>query len=361
MEYGLYVHIPYCKSRCRYCDFYSCGSSATVPDEYVAALLRDFARHAPKNARPATVYFGGGTPGLLSAFQVGQLLKTVNPLPGAEITLEANPEGITAQKLAEWRAIGVNRLSLGVQSARAESLKRLGRLHSPQQARKAFLLARAAGFENVSGDLMLALPGYCEEEFEESLRLLQDGGVTHISAYLLKIEENTPFGKNPPEGLPNPDEAAAFYLHAAVRLAEEGYARYEISNFAKPSYEAQHNLLYWNLGQWLGLGPAAHSCLLGRRFSFAADLNAFLSGNLAPREEGEVTAEDYIMLQLRLAGGLSEKALQSRFGLALSVGQRELLALLCQQGLAMHSDDAWALTSEGLLVQNSILARLLPG
>ena len=359
MGYGLYVHIPFCRSRCRYCDFYTQGAMAGVPAEYVNALLRDFARFAPAEKRPATVYFGGGTPSLLQPAQLQRLLKAFKPLPGAEVTLEANPESFTAEKAALFREAGVNRLSLGVQTARNESLARLGRLHTAADARRAMQNAKAAGFNNITGDIMLALPAYTNEEFDATLALLAEGGATHISAYLLKIEEGTAFAKNPPPGLPTPDEAADFYLYAVGRLAKAGYRQYEISNFAHPGYEGRHNLLYWNCEEYVGLGPGAHSCLSGRRFSFAADTAAFMAAPPVPQPEGTCDAFDYIMLRLRLAAGLDEAEMRRRYGRGLSARQSAALQKYARAGLAEYRGGVWALTPQGLLLQNGILADLL--
>ncbi|MGD9559018.1 MAG: radical SAM family heme chaperone HemW [Oscillospiraceae bacterium] len=362
--YGLYVHIPFCHSRCHYCDFYSTTTQEGVPEAYVDALLRDFARHAPREAggtarRPQSVYFGGGTPGLLAPRQVAKLLKAVRPLPGAEVTLEANPESADAAKLAGWRAAGVNRLSVGVQSARDATLRLLGRRHTAAEAKALLAAARAAGFGNVSGDVMLALPGEDDAAFDETLALLVDGGVRHVSAYLLKIEAGTPFGAAPPPGLPNADAAAERYLYAAERLAQAGFARYEISNFAQPGCESRHNLLYWDARDYLGLGPAAHSSLARRRFSFAPSLEAFLADALPPTEEGTLTAEDALMLRLRLEAGVDLGQWHARFGGALAPRQSALLGRLAQSGLARQTPQGWALTGRGMLVQNQVLGALL--
>lgn len=360
--FGLYVHIPYCRSRCRYCDFYSSVGDG-VPEEYVSALLAAFPRFAPRDAagrplRPATLYLGGGTPSLLAPGQVESLIAAFDPQPGAEVTLEANPGGGAENRLTGYRAAGVNRLSLGVQTAREESLRLLGRPHTARDAARTLAAAEKAGFDSVSGDIMLALPGYTAAEFDDTLALLAAGGAGHVSAYLLKLEPGTPLAGDPPPGLPGPDETAEHYLHACEALEAAGYTQYEISNFARPGHESRHNLLYWECGDWLGLGPGAHSCLGGRRFSFAPDTPSFIKGPL-PREEGALDRDDYIMLRLRLAAGLSEDALRARFGAGLSPRQGALLADLEKAGLARATPAGWALTRRGMLVQNSVLARLL--
>ena len=219
MSLGLYLHIPYCFSKCRYCDFYSAPGQRGVPRAYVDALLRELSRFAPDAPlRPDTLYFGGGTPSLLDPADAARLIAAAQPLPGAEITLEANPETVTEDSLRAFREAGVNRISFGVQSARDSQLKTLGRPHTAKQARAAFAAARRAGFENISGDIMLALPHYTQAEFDETLELIEDGGAAHISAYLLKIEPDSAFGRTPPEGLPTSDEAADFYLYAVEQL-----------------------------------------------------------------------------------------------------------------------------------------------
>ena len=215
MSLGLYLHIPYCFSKCRYCDFYSAPGQRGVPSAYVDALLRELHRFSPDAPlRPDTLYFGGGTPSLLAPEDAARLIAAASPLPGAEITLEANPETVTEASLCAFREAGINRISFGVQSARDSQLKTLGRPHTARQARAAFAAARRAGFENISGDIMLALPHYTQAEFDETLELIESGGATHISAYLLKIEPDSAFGRHPPEGLPSPDEEADVYLYA---------------------------------------------------------------------------------------------------------------------------------------------------
>ena len=360
MSLGLYLHIPYCFSKCRYCDFYSRPGERGVPDAYVEALVRELDRFAPERPLQSdTIYFGGGTPSLLRPEQAKRLIDAARPMPGAEITLEANPETVTEQSLAGFREAGVNRISFGVQSARDIQLRTLGRPHTAKQARAAFAAARRAGFANISGDIMLALPHYTEAEFDETLELIEDGGATHISAYLLKIEPDSAFGKHPPEGLPTGDEAADFYLYAVEQLEHHGYRQYEISNFAKPGYEGRHNLIYWDCGDYLGLGPAAHSCMGGRRFYYPPDTAAFLNDAAAPVMDGSCGAEDYLILQLRLRKGLSLDAYKRLYGKEFSTAQLAFVQNCVRAGYASFDGHTLALTPAGLIVQNSILAQLL--
>lgn len=361
--YGLYVHIPYCHQKCAYCDFYTLKNQQ-VPNEYIDALLACFEQYAPRDSKgavqaPSTVYFGGGTPSLLTPAQIEKMLVFFAPSAGAEITMEANPESVHLNKLVGWHSAGVNRLSLGVQCADDEVLKQLGRLHTTQQAKQTLDLARKAGFENISGDIMLALPNYSNKIFDDTLSLLKNAGVQHISSYLLKIEPKTLFGKHRPQGLPSDDAAADFYLYATEQLEQAGYLQYEVSNYAKQGYESKHNLLYWDVADYLGIGPAAYSALQGERFSFKAAIHPFLKQDFLVRQDEAVTVEDYIMLRLRLNEGLSSKNLFERYATALTAQQEQYLELLTKQGLAVKKNDAWCLTPQGMLVQNSILSTLI--
>ena len=360
MSLGLYLHIPYCFSKCRYCDFYSAPGKRGVPPEYTDALLRELNRFSPDGPlRPDTVYFGGGTPSLLDPVDAARLIQAAQPAPDAEITLEANPETVDEEKLRAFREAGVNRISFGVQSARDNQLKTLGRPHTAKQARAAFKAARSAGFTNISGDIMLALPHYTQTEFDETLELIEEGGATHISAYLLKIEPDSAFGKNPPDGLPSSDDAADFYLYAVEQLEHHGYQQYEISNFAKPGYEGRHNLIYWDCGDYLGLGPAAHSCMGGKRFYYPSDTDAFLNDNTAPVMDGGCGAEDYLILQLRLRKGLNLAEYKAKFGIEFSTRQLAFVQNCVKSGYARFDGKTLSLTPSGLIVQNSILAELL--
>lgn len=360
LSFGVYFHIPYCFSRCRYCDFYAAGAARAVPDAYVDALLRALASFAAAlPGPPDTVYLGGGTPSLLTPAQAARLISAAAPRPGAEVTLEANPETVTLERLQGYRAAGVNRLSIGVQSARDSQLRALGRPHTARQAAAAFEMARQAGFDNVSGDIMLALPRYSREEFDETLALIQEGGAAHISAYLLKIEPGSAFGRQPPAGLPDADQAAGFYLYAVERLAAAGYRQYEISSFARPGREGRHNRIYWDCGDYLGIGPAAHSCLAGKRFYYPADTAAFIAGTSRPAPDGGCGAEDYLILQLRLASGLDLAEYRRRGGPDFTPRQRAFLAHCQQAGYLTLTPQCLTLTPLGMIVQNAILEELI--
>lgn len=355
-EYGIYLHIPYCRSKCRYCDFYSAPGIKGVPQAYVDALLREL---AGSNRRPDTLYFGGGTPSLLTPAQAAALIEGAAPKPGAEITLEANPDTVTPQSLAGFAAAGVTRISFGVQSASDAQLRRLGRTHTAAGAAQALAWARAAGFTDLCGDIMLALPQYTNAEFDETLALLAGGGCTHISAYLLKVEPGTAFYRNPPEGLPDADAAADFYLYAVQRLAAAGYRQYEISNFARPGHTGRHNLLYWNCKDYWGLGPAAHSCLGGVRRFWPDDTAGFIAGTTQEHLEGNCNAEDFLLMQLRLTSGLNLDVYAQSYGVRFDDRQLAFLRQCAAHGYAVFDGHTLRLTPAGMVVQNAILTELI--
>ena len=355
-KYGIYLHIPYCRARCRYCDFYTAPGARGVPREYVEALKRELRRPHPA---PDTLYFGGGTPALLTPAQAAELIAAAGPRPGAEITLEANPDAVTPETLAGFRAAGVTRLSFGVQSARDSQLRTLGRLHTAAGAALALAWAREAGFPDLCGDIMLALPGYTRAEFDETLSLLAEGGCTHISAYLLKIEPGTAFAARPPAGLPDPDAAADFYLYAVERLEAAGYRQYEISNFARPGHEGRHNLLYWNCRDYQGIGPAAHSCVGGVRRFWPGDTAGFIAGTAREEEEGRCDAEDFLLMQLRLTHGLDMAEYQARGGAPFTAAQQTFLRQCQAHGYAVWDGRTLRLTPAGMVVQNAILEELI--
>lgn len=353
--FGIYLHIPYCKAKCRYCDFYSAPGARGVPQSYVDALLRELAKNT---RRPDTLYFGGGTPALLVPAQAAALIEAVNPLPGAEITLEANPDVVTPETLRGFRAAGVTRISFGVQSADDAQLRRLGRTHTAAGAAQALTWAREAGFPEICGDIMLALPEYTNAEFDRTLALLRDGGCTHISAYLLKVEPGTAFYRNSPAGLPDGDAAADFYLYAVQQLEAAGYRQYEISNFARPGHEGRHNLLYWNCSDYWGVGPAAHSCVGNVRRFWPDDVQGFIAGTVAEQREGDCTSEDYLLMQLRLVSGLNIPAYERRGG-RFTAAQRVFMRQCVGHGYAVWDGEVFRLTPAGMVVQNAILPELM--
>ena len=265
---------------------------------------------------------------------------------------------MTPERLTGFRAAGVTRISFGVQSASNAQLRRLGRTHTAEGASQALTWAREAGFAEICGDIMLALPEYSNAEFDATLALLQQGGCTHISAYLLKVEPGTAFYRNPPVGLPDGDAAADFYLYAVDQLEKAGYKQYEISNFCRPGHEGRHNLLYWDCCDYQGYGPAAHSCVGGVRKYWPNDVQAFIDGTAAEEVEGNCTAEDFLLMQLRLRKGL-DLAEYARWGGRFTTAQKQFICQCVAHGYAEFDEKTLHLTPAGMVVQNSILTELM--
>lgn len=362
---GLYVHVPFCAGKCPYCDFYSLAPDEGTVNIYVRRTLELMAEYGKDCAKQVgTIYFGGGTPSLLGSKRLAALLEGVakhfSLAPGAEITCEANPTGVDKSFFRELHSAGFDRLSMGMQSANEDELHLLGRRHGPGEVRQAVEDARAAGFGNISIDLMLALPGSTQDSLDRSICFAAGLGPEHISAYILKVEPGTPFAGR---GLVLPDEdtTADQYLFTVERLAALGYAQYEISNFSRPGFESRHNLCYWHCDEYLGLGPAAHSFYGGRRFYWERDLSGYLRG-VPPTDDGPGgSMEEFAMLNLRLTRGLREDDCISRFG----EPGRDLFAQIKSRAakypkaLVTIAHDAISFTPQGFLVSNALLSRLL--
>lgn len=367
MPIGLYIHVPFCLSKCPYCDFYSGPPTPERMDCYTAAICDCLQKWEERlQERADTLYFGGGTPSLLGGRRLQSIMEQAAAafgLEGAEITLEANPADDLEETLRCFVTAGGNRLSLGMQSADEEELRWLGRRHTPDQVLAAARAAERAGIRNLSLDLMLGLEGQTSASVARSAALCAELGATHVSAYLLKIEPGTPFGRRTDLRLPDEDGCAELYLAACEALEKEGFAQYEISNFAKPGFASRHNRKYWNGEPYLGIGPAAHSFLDGHRFFYPPDVEAFLGGQ-PPREEepdprlpsgGE---EEYLLLRLRLTEGVREEDFCRRFGRSLPEEWKRRAAALPEH-LAVCDDTGFRLTREGFLLSNAIIARIL--
>ncbi|HCQ68245.1 MAG TPA: coproporphyrinogen III oxidase [Subdoligranulum sp.] len=358
--FGIYLHIPYCKAKCRYCDFYSAPGARGVPQSYVDALLRELAKNT---RRPDTLYFGGGTPALLVPAQAAALIEAANPLPGAEITLEANPDSACDIKaLRTLRRAGFNRLSLGVQSADDGLLRAIGRIHTFAQVQQSVTAARKAGFRNISMDLIYGLPGQTMQQWEDTLSAVIALAPEHISCYGLKLEPGTPlYERRLEETFPDDDAQADMYLYAVTALEQNGYGQYEISNFAKPGYESRHNLKYWRMQEYAGFGPGAHSDFGGVRYAYVRDLDGYIGGRLILSEsESDATLTrdyEYIMLSLRTAEGIDRRYFETTYRQRFQP-MEELLLQYERAGLACRTENGWRLTPRGFLVSNSIIVAL---
>lgn len=366
---GLYLHIPFCRSKCAYCDFYSLSGREDRMDAYTAALERHLIEVAPQAAQHLvdTVYFGGGTPSYLGEKRLVKLLKAVKKhyriAPHAEITLEANPDSAGDWKaLRALRRAGFNRISLGVQSTDDVCLRALGRIHTWQQVQEAVAACRRAKFPDVSLDLIYGLPGQTMEQWEKTLSDALTLQPEHLSCYGLKVEEGTPLWQQRQQlTLPDDDAQADMYLYTVAALEEAGYRQYEISNFAKPGRESRHNLKYWSMEEYAGFGPGAHSDFGGVRYGYVRDLDGYIAGRLVLSEsEGESTLArdyEYVMLSLRTAAGIDRRTFENRYRQRFEP-MEELFLQYEGAGLAVRTEGGWRLTPKGFLVSNSIIAAL---
>lgn len=363
---GIYIHVPFCLSKCPYCDFYSGKTEKSLIAAYSGAVCRAI-RHSGVNGRRVdSIYFGGGTPSLLDAKALSEILEETGKefdLQEPEVTLEANPATVDGDKLRKLREIGFNRISFGVQSAVDAELASLGRLHTAEDAARSVLAANNAGFENISADLMLGIPRQTRESLKRSIGFLTALPVTHISAYMLKIEEGTAFAESAERKLcPGEDELAEIYLDCVKELEGRGFYQYEISNFAKKGMESRHNLKYWRCVEYLGIGPSAHSFLGGQRFYIPRDLDSFINAEtpmtLAVQNGEGGGFDEYAMLRLRLCEGLDLTEAGERFGVETGSIAKKATALE-RHGLLVFKNNVISLTPQGFLLSNAVTAELL--
>ena len=366
---GIYIHVPFCRSKCYYCDF----CSRTRADEetkelYVKRLCDEMESIANLigDDRPTadTVYFGGGTPTLLSPEQFEKIICAVEHNfgieTGAEITAETNPKTADREKLCAMRSVGINRLSIGMQSTHGNELRALGRIHSYEDFLTTFSDARDVGFDNISADLMYGIPEQTAESFRESIERLTALDPEHISSYSLTVEEGTPFYKRKESLiLPDEDTVSEMYLMMGEILHAKGYEKYEISNFAHKSRESRHNLKYWKREDYLGFGPAAHSFFGGVRFAHSRDIEAYLRGEsiIESREkiEGEDAMDEYVMLGMRLEEGIDIQKFNALFNADFYERYGSVFEKFSPEYVYIDKKRC-AFTDKGMLVSNYILS-----
>ena len=371
---GIYIHIPFCRSKCQYCDFYStaCPEKKLMHD-YVRAICAHIKETGPQapGYRVDTVYFGGGTPSILPPDALAAILTAVrhsfDVSPKAEITFEANPDSVTPRLLRRLKSEGFNRVSLGIQSDDDDMLQRLGRPHTYEDAVNAVKRIRRAGYKNLSVDLMYGLPDQTLEDWQSTLTNVLQLAPDHISCYGLKVEPGTPLhAKKNIINLPDDDTQADMYLTAVEMLKSRGFRHYEISNFAKKDKASAHNLKYWTGGEYLGFGPDASSDFAGKRFALVRDLQAYIDGifsggqviadlqEIPPRER----AGEYLMMRLRTTVGINREEYEKQYLLPFDPLE-DILKVCKQRNFAILSDGRWRLSPEGMLLSNSILSDLL--
>lgn len=377
-QWGLYIHIPFCRQKCFYCDFPSFAGRERYEADYTDALCRELAVQGvlcrEKWGSPRTIYMGGGTPSLLPIGLLEKILQAIADVFGdaadREFTVECNPGTVDAAKLRVLRAGGVNRLSFGVQTFDDTLLKKIGRIHTGAQAREAMALARTAGFQNVSMDLIYGLPGESLAELERDLEAMVALEPEHISIYGLQLEEGTAFAKMQEMGrlmLPDDDTVERMYDTMTAFLPAHGYARYEISNFAKPGFESRHNLSYWQDVPYLGVGAAAHSYLEGQRYENVREIPAYIEGirtgkGVRRQEETmtrEIAMEEFAFLALRTARGIDRARFERRFGVPLEAVYADAIAKLKRQGLLEADEAGIHLTPLGMKYGNMAFEEFL--
>ena len=372
---GIYIHVPFCRSKCQYCDFYSLTTKDdNLLDGFLDAIcdhIKEAGALAP-NYKVDSIFFGGGTPSFFGADGLATILTTIrrnfDVTNDAEITCEANPDSISDKLLGRLYAEGFNRISLGVQCDNNEILKKLGRPHTYEQAVNAYHRIRKAGFRNVSLDLIYGLPGQDLQAWQDTLENVLRLNPEHISCYGLKVEEGTPlFEYRQYANLPDDDVQADMYMAACEILRGRGFKQYEISNFCRKGLSSRHNTKYWTGGEYLGFGPSASSDFAGKRFTLVRDLQTYIQGI---RDGGEVMedvqeiplrerAGEYLMLRLRTSGGIAAEEYERRFLLPFAPLEEILLKHENLYYTTRNEEGRWCLTPKGYLISNDIITDLL--
>ena len=367
---GVYIHIPFCKSKCPYCDFYSYRCKSEEMSLYVDALtdeIKTLSRSGEflkKHFKADTLYLGGGTPSVLKGEELFRIITTARDAfsisDNAEITVECNPNSPIEDILPYLLRAGVNRISLGLQSAVDKERKALGRQSDKKRVKEVIELLKNSGITNISLDVMLGIPYQTTESLNETLQFVVESGVPHISAYMLKIEEGTHFHKNYDKyHFPNEEQTVEFYNQCADFLQNAGFTHYEISNFAKNGFESKHNTKYWELENYLGIGPGAHSYIDGKRFYFPSDTDSFIKGEKAVFDSFGGDCEEYIMLRLRQKKGLSLSELQKLYGEKPLVKIKEKAPFFKKQGLVSFDGENLSLTRKGYLLSNAVICEFI--
>ncbi|MGN0551291.1 MAG: radical SAM family heme chaperone HemW [Acutalibacteraceae bacterium] len=360
---SLYIHIPFCISKCPYCDFFSVKFSRSKADEYTDVLCNRIRSASAQHARILdTVYFGGGTPSIIGNDNLIKILDCISTsfnIENPEVTAEVNPNSSDKLNFALLKAYGLNRVSVGMQSIENNELKLLGRQHNQDDIKHTAEQILKGGIDNFSLDVMVGIPRQTSESLIHSLDFCKEAGAKHISAYLLKLEENTEFYKNKDLlNLPDDDAVSDLYLLMCEHIEKLGYAQYEISNFSLPGFESRHNLKYWRCEEYLGIGPAAHSFIDGKRYFTPNSFKDFYSGVIISDGDGG-SEEEYIMLNLRLSRGVSFKDFNTRFGYGFPNKYIKKAEKFKSKGLLETDNNGIRLKKEGFLLSNYIIGSIL--
>ena len=363
---GLYIHIPFCKRKCRYCDF--CSFTDGDKEKYIDALIKDINSYDERKISINTVFFGGGTPSLLSGEEFKKIFsgirKAFNLTPDAEITLEANPKTLTSPNLYFYMSEGVNRISLGLQSIHENELVKLGRIHTYENFIETYNMVRTAGINNINVDLMYGIPGQTMESFESTVRSVAKLSPTHISLYGLILEEGTPLYMQREQFIfPTEDEEADMYYLGARLLSEFGYRHYEVSNYCLSGMECRHNLKYWRDKEYIGVGLSAYSYLDSKRYGKTKDMKSYLLNPLANVEEELIDKDrekyEYIMMRTRLSEGFSLSEYEELFGENFVLSREKKIREFADLGYVSVEGGRFSFTEKGMYVGNSLLTELI--
>ncbi len=385
---GIYIHIPFCISKCIYCDFCSAPADDYTKERYVDALCREIAAAGDEKIKISTIFFGGGTPSILPPHLFVKIMSAVkenfNVSEDAEITVECNPGTLTEEKLRTYRDMGVNRLSIGLQSPDNDEIRALGRIHTYEQFEESYFAARSEGFDNINIDIMSAIPYQTVSGYEKNLKKIIELNPEHISAYSLIVEEGTPLydmvERTDGKILPSEDEDRQMYALTKKLLGDAGYSRYEISNYAKPGYECRHNISYWRRGDYLGFGVAAASLVrlgenfdnadknantvLQKRFTNTFDISDYMKNPIGNRSEEQILTvndemEEFMFLGLRMMDGIDETEFEAEFGRSFDEVYGGIAERQLKQGLIEREAGRIKLTDIGIDVSNTVMAEYM--
>ena len=370
-EIGLYVHIPFCQSKCYYCDFNSFENKDNMIDEYITALINEINKKATNQYTVKTIFIGGGTPSYIKPNYISKIMSAIMQKyivnENAEITIEANPGTINTEKLDTYRNAGINRLSIGLQSSNNNILKQIGRIHNYSQYVETIKLAKQSGFENINTDIIIGLPSQKIEDVEETIKNIIDLNINHISAYSLIVEEGTKIEKmleSKQIKLPNENEERKMYWKVKSILEKNGYIHYEISNYAKPGYYSKHNMDCWNQKEYLGFGISASSYMDGKRFSNTSCIERYITNikqgkleeneNLEEIQTPEITQNEFMILGLRKIKGIQINEFIEKFHKNPLKLYKQKLGSLKNKGLILISENNIRLTNTGIDLANQV-------
>ncbi len=373
---GLYVHIPFCERKCNYCDFYSVEKSDSIEKQYVDALIKEIKSYQSKAEGYIvdSIFIGGGTPSYLKHENIGLILDEIRNTfiltDDVEISLEANPNSITAGKVLSYKKYGINRMSVGIQSLDKNILKTIGRLHDSKEALDAIEIIKKAGIDNINADIMFNIPGQDTDSLNDTLEQVISSGVKHISFYSLKLEEGTPLYKMEAKKLiqmPDEDSERDMYYEGRELMEARGYIQYEISNFSKPNYECRHNIKYWTGGEYISFGPFAHSCFENKRYNNISDIKYYCENIKEPdkfRQLNEVLGKEskmfeYIMLRLRMNSGIIIEDFNREFEKDFMSIYKNQIKNLLEYQLIDINNGRLKLTKKGMDVSNYVFEQFL--